>query len=289
MTIDHDDGLQEPVMKHREMDFPGCSDTSLYSQAWLPDAPARAVIVISHGLGEHGGRYGELATRLVEKEFAVYALDHRGHGRSGGPRANIERFDYVISDLGTFIGRAQRQHPGLPVILLGHSMGGAIALGCALKYENALRALVLSAPALAVAGEPSVFKRFTVRVLSSLRPDAGVMRIPARAISRDSSVVRAYESDPMVFHGAVPARTVKELLEAMSSLRQRAHELRLPVLIQHGSADELVPLASAHPVYQHLGLERRRTIRIYNGLYHEIYNEPEKDRVIGDLVSWLAV
>ena len=225
----------------------------------------------------------------MENGFAVYALDHRGHGRSGGPRANIERFDYVVSDLGVFLGRAQRPHPGLPVILLGHSMGGAIALGCALKYENALRALVLSAPALAVAEEPSFFKRLTVRALSSLRPDSGVMKIPARAISRDLSVVRAYESDPLVFHDAIPARTAHELLEAMASLRNRAHELRLPVLIQHGSADELVPLAAVHPVYQALGLERRRTLRIYNGLYHEVYNEPERERVIGDLVSWLAV
>jgi acylglycerol lipase len=276
-------------MNRREMDFPGCGDTSLYGQAWLPDDLPRAVVVISHGLGEHGGRYGELASRLVEQGFAVYALDHRGHGRSGGPRANIERFDYVVSDLGTFLGRAQRLHPGLPVILLGHSMGGAIALGCALKYENALRALVLSAPALAVAEEPSMLKRLTVRALSSFRPDAGVLTIPARAISRDPSVVRAYESDPLVFHGAIPARTVDELLRAMQDLQQKARELRLPVLIQHGSADELVPLASTHPVYQDLGLQRRRTIRIYSGLYHEIYNEPEKERVIGDLMSWLVI
>lgn len=276
-------------MNTREMDFPGCGDTMLYGRAWVPDDPPRGVVVVSHGLGEHGQRYEGLAVRLVEKGFAVYALDHRGHGRSAGPRANIGRFDYVVSDLGAFLGRAQRQHPGLPVILLGHSMGGAIALGCALKYENALRALVLSAPALAVADEPSLLKRFVVRTLSSLRPDAGVLRIPPRAISRDPDVVRAYEADPLVFHGSVPARTAHELLEAMGSLRNGAHELRLPVLIQHGSADELVPLAAAHPVYQHLGLERRRTIRIYNGLYHEIYNEPERERVIGDLVAWLAV
>jgi alpha-beta hydrolase superfamily lysophospholipase len=271
------------------MKFQGCGDTNLYGQAWLPEALPRALIVISHGLGEHGGRYLELAGRLVDKDFAVYAIDHRGHGRSGGPRANIGRFDQVVSDLGTFIGTAQRQHPGLPVILLGHSMGGAVALGCALKHESALRALVLSAPALAVAETPPLFKRLTVRTLSALRPDTGVMTIPPSAISRDSSVVRSYEADPLVFHGAIPARTVAELLDAMDSLQQCAHELRVPVLIQHGSADELVPLAAAHPVYQRLGLERRRTIRIYDGLYHEIYNEPERERVIGDLVSWLAV
>jgi len=280
---------QVRAMKHREMEFPGCTDTSLHGQAWLPDTPPRAVIVISHGLAEHCGRYAELAGRLVEEGFAVYALDHRGHGRSGGPRANIERFDYVVSDLGTFVGRAQREHPGAPVILLGHSMGGAIALGCALKYENALRALVLSAPTLAVAQPPSLLKWLTVKALSFLRPDTGVMMIPARAVSRDPQVVRQYEKDPLVFHGAIPARTLAELLDAMAYLPQRAHELRLPVLIQHGSADELVPLSATYPVYQQLGLAKRRTIQIYDGLYHEIYNEPERDRVIRDLVTWLAV
>jgi acylglycerol lipase len=164
-----------------------------------------------------------------------------------------------------------------------------VALDCALKYENAVRALVLSAPALAIADSPSLLKRLTVQALSTLRPDTGVMTIPARAISRDAGVVRAYEADPLVFHGAVPARTVAELLAAMQALQFEASALRLPVLIQHGSADALVPLAAANRVYQHLGLERRRTIRIYDGLYHEIYNEPERERVIADLVSWLAI
>jgi acylglycerol lipase len=276
-------------MKHRDMEFPGCGDIGLYGQAWIPDAAPRAVVVISHGLAEHCGRYAELATRLVDKGFAVYALDQRGHGRSGGKRANIERFDYLVSDLGTFFGRAQREHPGAPVVLLGHSMGGAIALACALKYEAVLRALVLSAPALAVGEQPSLLKLLTVRMLSSLSPDTGVLTLPARAISRDPDVVRAYERDPLVFRGAIPARTLAELLKAIEYLQQKAHELRLPVLVQHGSADELVPLAATHPVYQHLGLAKRRTIQIYEGLFHEIYNEPEKERVIADLVSWLAV
>ena len=169
------------------------------------------------------------------------------------------------------------------------SMGGAIALGCALKYENALRALVLSAPALAVLEEPSLARLLFVKALSALSPDTGVLTLPARAISRDPQVVHAYENDPLVFHGAIPARTAAELFLAMERLQRKAHELRLPVLIQHGSADELVPLAATHPVYQHLGLAKRRTLQIYDGLYHEIYNEPERDRVIADLVSWLAV
>jgi len=116
-----------------------------------------------------------------------------------------------------------------------------------------------------------------------------VLTLPARTISRDPAVVRAYERDPLVFRGAIPARTMAELLEAMQDLQRRAQELRLPMLIQHGSADELVPLPATHLVYRRIGLEKRRTIQIYEGLYHEIYNEPEKDRVIRDLESWLGV
>ncbi|NJD32223.1 MAG: alpha/beta hydrolase [Gammaproteobacteria bacterium] len=275
-------------MKHRELQFPGCQEASLFAQAWLPERAPRAIVVISHGLGEHGGRYAPLASRLVEKGYAVYALDHRGHGRSSGPRANIERFDYLVSDLGVCIGRAQREHLDTPVILLGHSMGGAVALACALKYEKVLRALVLSAPALAPGDAVPAFKLLVVKALSALSPNTGALTLPATAVSRDPAVVRAYESDPLVFHGAIPARTLAELLQAMQRLQAKVHELRLPVLIQHGTADSLVPLAAAHPIYQHLGQSKRRTLMVYEGLYHEVYNEPERDRVIGDLEAWLA-
>lgn len=270
------------------MQLPGCGDVGLYGQAWLPDGPSRAVVVAAHGLAEHGGRYAGLASSLTERGLAVYALDHRGHGRSGGPRANIEKFDYLVSDLGAFIGRAQRNHPGANVILLGHSMGGAVALACALKYGEALHALVLSAPALAPPEPPTALKPLVVKTLSALRPDVGVLTLPATAVSRDPRVVGAYVADPLVFHAAIPARTLAELLDAMQRLQQSAHLLRLPVLIQHGSADRLVPLAAVQPVYQQIGLPQRRTLRVYEGLYHEVYNEPERDTVIRDLVNWLG-
>jgi alpha-beta hydrolase superfamily lysophospholipase len=275
-------------MKQRELHFPGCQDASLFGQAWLPEHSARGVIVISHGLAEHGGRYAGLAARLVDRGHAVYAIDHRGHGRSTGRRANIERFDYLVSDLGIFIGRAQREHPDTPVILLGHSMGGAVALACALKYHKVLRALVLSAPALAAGEALPAFKVWIVKLLSAIAPNTGALKLPAAAVSRDPEVVRAYESDPLVFHGSIPARTLAELLLAMQRLQHTAHELRLPVLVQHGTADSLVPLAAVYPIYQHLGIAKSRTLQVYEGLYHEVYNEPEHDRVIGDLEAWLA-
>jgi acylglycerol lipase len=274
-------------MKHREMQFQGRQEATLHAQAWVPDGEPRAVLVISHGLAEHGGRYAALAERLVAHRYAVYALDHRGHGRSPGGRANIERFAYVVSDLGSFVGRAQRQHPGRPAFLIGHSMGGAIALGCALQFPDALKGLVLSAPALSPGDSVSSLKAGMVRLLSAVAPGTGVLKLPASAISRDPAVVRAYEEDPLVYRGAIPARTLAELLGAMKSFHARAGQLRIPVLVQHGTADSLVPYDGNRPIYAALGQPKLRTIRTYDGLFHEIYNEPERDRVIADLEGWL--
>ncbi|MFO1394950.1 MAG: alpha/beta hydrolase [Steroidobacteraceae bacterium] len=276
-------------MKRREMEFQGCADVRLYAQAWLPEEPPQMLLAISHGLAEHGGRYSAMAEQLVPHGCAVYALDHRGHGRSSGNRANIDSFEFVVSDLGTFIGRAQRQHPGVPVVLLGHSMGGAIALACALRYQDVLRALVLSAPALAPPEPPSAFRRLTLRAMSAMRPDKGVLQLPASQVSRDPEVVAAYQRDPLVFRGPIPARTIAELLDGMEQLAGQVQELRLPVLVQHGTADRLVPLATVQPLYQKLGMQKRRTVMLYDGLYHEVYNEPERERVLRDLCRWLAI
>ncbi len=274
-------------MKHGEMQLPGCQDAQLFAQAWLPESDARAVLVISHGLAEHGGRYAALAERLVAHGYAVYALDHRGHGRSTGRRANIERFSHVVSDLGACVGRAQRQHPGVSTFLVGHSMGGAIALALALRNPGGLKGLVLSAPALAAGEAVPPFKALVVRLLSRFAPSTGALTLPAAAISRDPAVVRAYESDPLVFRRAIPARTLMELLDAMAAFPESVPKLKLPVLVQHGTADRLVPLAATRPLYDRLGSRQQRTIRLYDGLFHEAYNEPEREKVIADLEAWI--
>jgi len=269
------------------MQLPGVQDATLYAQAWLPEREPRTVIVVSHGLAEHSGRYAQFAERFVAHGHAVYALDHRGHGRSTGARANIDRFSYLASDLGTFVGRAQRQHPDAPVFLVGHSMGGAIALATALRSPASLKGLVLSAPALAAGEAVAPFKAFVARLLSKFAPNTGALTLPATAISRDPAVVRAYETDPLVFRGSIPARTLVELMEAMASFPEAAPRLKLPVLVQHGTADRLVPLAAVRPVYERLGQAKARTIRLYDGLFHEAYNEPEREQVLADLESWI--
>jgi alpha-beta hydrolase superfamily lysophospholipase len=273
-------------MKQRELPMTGVGGVRLYTRSWLPDGDPVAVIAISHGLGEHCGRYEALAARLVDRGHAVYAMDHRGHGRSDGARANIERFAHVVADFSTFAGHAAREHPGLPVFMLGHSMGGAIAFASAAHLQDVLSGLVLSAPALGAGDAVSPLQLKLVRLLSAVAPNVGALRLPPTSVSRDPAIVRAYEEDPLVFHKAVPARTVAELVAAMATFPEIAAHFHRPILIQHGRADTLVPLAATHDVYHQIR-SHDRTVRIYDELYHEVYNEPERETVIADLLEWL--
>jgi alpha-beta hydrolase superfamily lysophospholipase len=273
-------------MLQREFIVAGIDGIDLFARAWLPDSPPHAVIVVAHGLGEHGGRYAELAQGLVDRGYAVYAVDHRGHGRSSGPRANIGRFSYLVSDFCAFVGRCERQHLDTPVFVLGHSMGGAVAFASALRLQGSLRGLVLSAPALATDQAVNPAQALLARALSVVAPNTGVMGLPPEAVSRDPAVVERYVADPLVHHKGIPARTAVELLAAMQEFPSSAPQLRLPTLILHGSADRLVPLAAVRPLYQAFGT-RDRTLKVYDGLYHEVFNEPERDRVIADLYQWL--
>jgi acylglycerol lipase len=273
-------------LRRREFTTAGLGGLDLYAQAWLPDHHVRSVIVVAHGLGEHSGRYAGLAEALVGAGHAVYAHDHRGHGRSPGARANIDRFEHLVSDFGAFAGRAARQHPDAPVFLLGHSMGGAVAFATALRLPGAARGVVLSAPALAAADTGSRMRQRLARVLSAIAPNTGVWRIEASAISRDPAVVRAYAADPLVHHGSVPARTVVELLDAMRGFVAKAPALRLPTLVLHGTRDALVPVEATRPVYQALDAQKR-TIKYYEGLFHEVFNEPERAQVVADVLHWL--
>jgi len=273
-------------MKQREFTTAGIGGFDLHAQAWVPDAAPKAVIALAHGLGEHSGRYGHVAARLVSSGYAVYAVDHRGHGRSPGPRANIERFDHVVSDFCAFAGRAVRQHPGADLFLFGHSMGGAIAFASALRLQGNLRGLVLSAAALSIEDEVPAWQHAAARLLAAVAPNVGVLRLETAAVSRDPQVVREYENDPLVHHGSIPARTAVELLGATRGFPQLAARLVLPVLVMHGTADRLVPLGPVRGVHQAIA-SKDRTLRYYEGLYHELCNEPERDAVLTDLVRWL--
>lgn len=263
----------------------GVGGLRLYRQAWAPEGDARAVVVLVHGLCEHGGRYHHVAGRLVADGYAVHALDHRGHGRSEGPRAFIDRMTNAVADLHALVEATASAHSGLPMVMLGHSMGGLVAVCFALAHPQRLSGLILSAP-LAALEAASPATRLAARVLSALTPRLGVIGIDSALISRDPEVVRAYGADPLVFHGKLPARTVFELERAVRSLPSRVHAITVPTLIMYGSADRLCPPAGSLGLHDCIGAQDR-TLKVYDGLYHEIFNEPEQDGVLEDVCAWL--
>ncbi len=271
-------------MKHSEWKLTGHGGLGLHAQSWLPEGAPRDVIVISHGYAEHGGRYGNLVDRLVPLGYALYALDHRGHGRSGGKRALVDRMDWVIEDFHRFVGDVRGRHGGQRIKLLGHSMGGNVAFGYALRWPEDLSGLVLSGPQ--IGGRIPAIQRVILSVLSAVAPETGMIALPPDAVSRDPAVVAAYANDPLVTVGKVSARTAHEMFKSVAGYRDRAATMTVPVLVQHGEADSLVPLAGVRPVVETIGAPDK-TVITYPGLYHEIYNEPEKDVVIDDLVTWL--
>ncbi|MBV9214130.1 MAG: lysophospholipase [Actinobacteria bacterium] len=270
---------------HEEGRFEGAGGVGIYWQGWVPPDRPRAVIVLAHGASEHGARYGWVAERLTIAGYALYALDHRGHGRSDGPRALIDRVDRAVEDIDTMRETASGRHPGAPVFLLGHSMGGCLAISYALRHEDRLAGLVLSGPVAALETASPV-TRGVGAILSAVAPKVGVFTVDPKLVSRDPEVVRDYEQDPLNHHGKLPARTVAELSAAVRGFPDRVPELRLPLLVMYGTADELVAPEGSVMVHERAGSADKRIVA-YEGLAHEILNEPERELVVADLIDWL--
>ncbi len=254
----------------------------IHRHAWQPEGEPRAVVVIAHGAGEHLGRYEHVAARLGAAGYEVHALDHRGHGRSEGPRALIDRLDNTVEDLDRLVVQAS---DGRPVFLLGHSMGGAIALRYAIAHQDRLSGLVLSSP-LAALEAASPVERFAARMLSAVAPRLGLIAVDPSLVSRDPDVVRAYEADPLVHHGKLPARTIAELAAAVESFPDSVGAITVPTLIMYATDDKLAPPAGSVMLGERIGAADM-TLKPYEGLYHEIFNEPEQEQVLDDLCAWL--
>ncbi len=270
---------------HREGTFTGSAGAAMAWRAWLPAQP-EAVLVLAHGLHEHAGRYAHVAERLNAAGYAVYAVDHHGHGRSGGARADIGSMSGVLEDFDQLRRSAEEAHPGLPVFVLGHSLGGLIAIEYVIRYgQEGLAGLAVSGAAVDVSSAGRA-QTLLAPVLGRLVPHLGVLLIGSENVSRDPEVVRDYEQDPLNHNGKVLARTGAEMIQAVRDAVRRMPEITLPVLAMHGTADRVVPPAASQLVHDSVS-SPDKTLKTYDGLFHEIFNEPERDAVLDDLIGWL--
>lgn len=264
----------------------GYLSNGLFWQSWMPGNAPRAVILIAHGLAEHSARYQHVAERLVEHGYAVFAVDHIGHGRSPGDRVALGRFEDLLSGMDALHALAMQTFAGKPVFILGHSMGGLIAARSVIANPARYAGAVLSGPAVIAPDPPPALQLIIVRLLSKLFPKLGVIALDSSAISTDPEVVENYLNDPLVYTGKITARMAAELFDAMALLREQASAITIPLLVMHGGDDRLTA-----PEGSRLLVEKAestdKALYEFPGLFHEIFNEPQRAEVISIMLDWL--
>ncbi|MCV7225716.1 alpha/beta hydrolase [Mycolicibacterium komossense] len=277
-----------------ERSFDGVGGVRIVYDTWTPDdshgqggaSGPSGVVVLSHGFGEHARRYDHLAQRFGDAGLVTYALDHRGHGRSGGKRVYLKNMSEFTDDFGTLVGIADTEYPTLPTIVLGHSMGGAIVFAYGTDHVDDYDLMVLSGPAVAAQADVSPLLTIVGKVVGSIAPGVPVQELDANAVSRDPAVVAAYNADPLVHHGKVPAGIAKALLEVGETMPRRAVAITKPLLVVHGEKDRLVRATGSERLVDCVGSQDVH-LKVYPELYHEVFNEPERDRVLDDVVAWI--
>jgi len=257
-------------MQHTEGTFAGLKDYSIYYQRWLPDTTPTAVLLIAHGFGEHSGRYQNVVDHFLPLGYGVYALDHRGHGKSDGERVMVDHYSDYLTDLKTFFDLVRSENSDQKIYLVGHSMGAAISTAYAAKYQGELAGLVLSGGGITTERTPP-------------RPAGLALH---ETLSRDPAVVEAYVNDPLVFHGTPPAGRDSAMAQMREDLPALATTIRLPILIMAGYASPLGDGPRSETLFEAVA-SPDKTLKLYPSLMHEIFNEPEHREILGDLETWL--
>jgi acylglycerol lipase len=254
--------------------------------SWLPADAPRAHLTIVHGYAEYLGRYEHLAEFFTGNGYAVHGIDLRGHGHSGGHRSYVDRFELYLKDLTLTLDRVRAQAGKAPVFLFGHSMGGGIVALYGITRQPKVRGVILSAAALRVNKDIAPLLQKLSTTLSPLIPKVRTVRLDVTAISRDPEVVRLYREDPLIDNGPVYVRTGAEVLKATRRIQANMEAFRLPVLLMHGDADRINDIEGSEEFYRRAGSEDK-TLRRFEGLYHELVNEPEKEQVITEMLRWM--
>jgi alpha-beta hydrolase superfamily lysophospholipase len=267
-----------------EGSFKGVEGVKIFTREWQPADKPRGVVVISHGLNAHSGMYEWAAQQFTSNGLAVYALDHRGRGNSGGERFFVKKFADWTEDLATLIDIVKRREPGLPVFLLGHSAGGVIACGYALQYQEEIAGLICEDFAYKVP-VPDIVLAIT-KGISHLAPHARVFKLKNEDFSRDPAVVAAMNADPLIAGESQPSETMAELARADELLAKSFGQINLPLLILHGLADKVTKPSGSQEFYEKAG-SSDKTLKLYEGFFHDLLADVGKQQVMADIQAWI--
>jgi alpha-beta hydrolase superfamily lysophospholipase len=266
--------------------FLGVRGVSLFYQAWQPKEPAKAVVALVHGLGEHCDRYSTVVSALTKAGYLLYGFDNQGHGRSGGQRGHIEHWQDYRDNTQRFIQLIRQQEPTLPLFILGHSLGGLIVLDYALQSPNEFKGVIISGPPIHPVGVAKPYLVVIARLLSGLFPRLSLkIGLGASALTRDPVIAEATRNDPMVSSVAT-LRWGMETMQAIAAVRQRISQWQLPILLIHGSADTINAVTGSQELFEKI-THTDKTLKIYPDNYHEPHNDLDRETVLADLVNWL--
>jgi acylglycerol lipase len=274
-------------MNYASSSLKTADNLTLHTVAWLPETEPKAVVVIVHGYAEHIGRYPHVAEALVNAGYAVYGLDHRGHGKSEGLQAYFADFEDAVHDLRRYVEQVQAKHPGKKLFLYGHSMGSLIAMAYTLRHQNELAGLAISGCAIngdeIVPGLLIGLGQFVKSFAPTLPMIPG---LPSSELSTDLSVGEAYDKDPMIYRGLWRVGMGIGLIIAGRKIRDQLGQFTLPLLIMHGEADKITPISGSRLTYER-AKSTDKTLFTYPEMRHEVMNEREKEKPLGALVDWL--
>jgi lysophospholipase len=272
---------------YSEDKFEGERGTEIRYRSWKPAGGSKAVVVITHGQGDHGGRHQHSAEYFASQGFAAYAADLRGHGKSGGKRGHVDNFDDYLGDTRRMIEKARGENSGLKTFLFGHSLGGLIVLDYVEKMGSDISGLVVTSPLLRLKMKVSPAKVALGKAFSSINPSMSMKTgLDANLISHDQQIVRDYINDPLV-HGVATTRFFTELIRATDETLHGGSRLKLPCLVMVGSGDGIVDPSATQEFFGTIG-SPDKTLKVYDGLYHEILNEAEKGSILEEIGAWIS-
>ena len=274
-------------MKHENFEIKSPDERTLFAQYWAPFDEVTGVICLIHGIGEYVNRYSYWAERAVSEGLAFLGFDLCCSGRSEGKRGLMPPFETFMDDIDLLLKQAELRFPGIPVLLYGHSMGGVLVLNYAIRRSPAVKGVFVTSPWLLLKNKPSKFLISVVRILSEVFPNLTISigsSSGADRLSRDKEVVKDYLNDPLV-HNRISLKMIISLQDAAAFALNNASRLKLPLLLMHGSSDQITDPDGSRQFSE--SNKNNCTLKIWEGLYHEMYNEPEKEEVFNYLMNWI--
>jgi len=272
-------------MKHIDLNWKNRGGLNFYVQGWDPENNPKAVILLIHGFGEHTGRYGHVGEALNKAGYELIGFDLRGHGKSGGARGHTPSYDALLDDIVDFITLIKSRYPGLPLFLYGHSMGGNLVLNYCLRRAPNVTGVIATGAWLKLASEPPVLQVRLARIMNNILPGfTQNSNLETAALSHNPKIVDAYNNDPLV-HSKISARLFVGIYESGLWALDHARDFSVPLLLMHGTADRITSFAAGAEFAKQAG--KMVTWHPWDGLYHEIHNEPQKAEVIKNMIDWL--